>query len=184
MTEEELKSAEAAKQELKDLSVPELIDIIKETRSEAKQRRLREKELADRLEAIEAEKAKSEQEKKLAEGKKDEVIIDLTKQLEDIKSKASQWDEYNKTKRTQLKDLLKDNWMESFETLPLNDLENLASKFSKDATLLDTDNGNNKKKQPGKIEGLKKDLDLAIQRKDLVAQIRIKEMIAEEEKKK
>lgn len=184
MNEIEVKAAEAEKNKLDDLSVPELIDIIKETRSEAKQRRLKERELQEKLEAIESEKTKQEQDKKLAEGKKDEVIIDLTKQLEDVKKKASQWDEYNSVKRGQLKDQLKDNWLESFEIMPLSELEILASKFNKGATLVDSDNGSSKKKQPGKIEGLKKDLETAVLRRDLVAQMQIKQLIAEEEKKK
>jgi hypothetical protein len=185
MTEEEIKAADAAKaKELEKLSVPELIDIIRETRSEAKQRRLKEKELSDRLEATETEKTKSEQDKKLAEGKKDEVITDLTKQLEAVKTKASEWDKYNETKRAQIKEQLKDNWMDSFGLIPLSELEILASKFNKDVKLLDSDNGTGKAKQPGKIEGLKADLKLAIEKKDLVAQMQIKNLISEEEKKK
>lgn len=172
------------KDALSELSTDELIGIIKETRNEAKQRRLKEKELQDRLDSIESEKNKAEQDKKIAEGKKDEVILDLTKQLDEIKKKASQWDEYNTTKRGQLKDQLKDNWLDSFDLLPLSELEILASKFNKGTALADTDNGLNKKKQPGKIEGLKKDLETAIQRKDLIGQMQIKRMIEEEEKKK
>lgn len=185
MSEEELKTqAEAEQSKLKELSIPELIDIIKETRSEAKQRRLKERELEEKLNAIESDKQKQETDKKLAEGKKDEVISDLTKQLEGIKSKADEWDKYNQSKRSQLKENLGDNWLDSFNVIPLSELEVLASKFNKNSALLDTDNGSKIKKQPGKIEGLKKDLEMAIQKKDLVAQMQIKQLIADEEKKK
>lgn len=168
---------------LNDLSPDELVEIIRQTRSEAKQRRLKERELEDKLAGIEIEKSKQDQAKKIAEGKKDEVIQDLTKQLEELKPKATEWDSYNKSKRDTIKDVLKDNWIDSFNLMPLSDLEKLASKFKPGESLLDSDNGSKKKGSLTKIEGLKKDYQLAEQRKDLKAQLAISRLIDEEEKK-
>jgi hypothetical protein len=172
--------------ELKSLDATELVKIIKEVRNEAAQRRIKEKELTDKLTLLESEKEKEETNKKLAEGKKDEVITDLTKQLETYKSKADKFDSYDKVRREQIKSILgEDNWLPSYnESVPLNELEQLANKFNKGIKVLDTDSGSSKSKQPGKIEGLYKDLELAITKNDLKAQIQIRNLIAEERSKK
>lgn len=167
MTDEEKKVADAAKEaadaakkledssksKLKELSTDELIDIIHDTRNEAKQRRLKEKELNERLEAIEAEKSTQEQAKLIAEGKKDEVILDLQQKLkkkdEDFKpfiDKAQKYDDYDSSKRGKLKEVLTNDWLESFNSMPLIELEELASKLNSNVKLLDTDDGKGKKK--------------------------------------
>lgn len=149
MTDEEQKVADAAKIELeaqkKSLegkSADELIEIIRETRNEAKERRLKEKELSDKLSAFESEKDKAAQEKKIAEGKKDEVINELTDKMKIFEAKAKQFDEYDKSKRDLLKkEIGDDNWLGSFDNLSLIDLEKLAIKFNAGVKLIHTDNG-------------------------------------------
>ena len=192
MSDEELKAQEAEKQKqqeaekkaLEGKTATELIEIIRETRSEAKERRLKTKELEDRLKTIEDEKQKQEQDKKLAEGKKDEVIQDLQKKYDEAAKKATQWEDYNKKKREKIKEGMKDNWLDSFELIPLDELEKLASKFEINSSLLDSDNGKGKKLNAGKLEGLKNDLKLAIQKNDVTAQLQIKRLIKEEEEKR
>jgi alanyl-tRNA synthetase len=181
MSENEQKESD---NKLESLDASELVKIIKETRSEAAQRRIKEKELETKLNELTSQKEKEETEKKIAEGKKDEVITDLTRQLASYKSKADQFDSYDKSKREKIKTELAENWIDSFETLPLNDLELLATKFNKGEKVPETDGGSNKKQQPGKLEGLLKDLELARSRNDLKAQIQINNLIAEERKKK
>lgn len=143
---------EGQKNTLEGKSVAELLDIIKTTRNEAKERRLSEKELKDKLTQLEAKLSDDEQAKKIAEGKKDEVIAELQQKLktkdDEYKpyiDKATKYDEYDSSKRTQLKEILKDNWLSSFDNMPLIDLETLASKLSFGVKLPDTDNGKNKK---------------------------------------
>ena len=163
MNDEEKKAAEVAKKKeedssqskLKELSADELIDIIHETRKEAKERRLKEKELSEKLSTLEAKIGEEEQNKKIAEGKKDEVILELQQKLktkdDEYKpfiDKASKYDEYDSSKRTKLKETLKDNWLPSFENMPLIELEELASRLNSGVKLLDTDNGANKKPPP------------------------------------
>jgi hypothetical protein len=154
MNEEEQKAADAAnpKDQLSDLSTEELVKIIKETRSEAKERRLREKELNDKITEFETKFETEAQNKKIAEGKKDEVILELQeklklkdKEFEPLKEKATKFDEYDATKRNKIKSILGDGWLSSFDTMPLVELEELASKLNSNVKLLDTDNGSNKK---------------------------------------
>jgi hypothetical protein len=142
---------EAEKSTLEGKSVGELLDIIKSTRNEAKERRLSEKELKDKLAQLEAKLSDDEQAKKIAEGKKDEVILELQQKLktkdDEYKpfiDKATKYDEYDSSKRNQLKEVLKDKWLPSFDNIPLIDLETLASQLSSGKKLLDTDNGKSK----------------------------------------
>lgn len=199
MSDEEIKKQELDAQQKKDQleaerkslegkSTQQLLDIIFETRSEARDRRLKEQELSKRLEKIESDKTEEEKKKKIEEGKQGEVITELTDKLKKAEEKAKKFDEYDSTKRVKLKEIFGEKWMPSFEkpeVVPLIELEDLASKLTNSGeSLLDSDNGKNKKQQPGKLEGLKKDLQLATERKDIVAQMQIKRLIAAEEKKK
>ena len=179
LEEAKKKEAEASKSKLKELSTDELIDIIHDVRQEAKQRRLKEKELNEKLEAIEAEKSQQEQDKKIAEGKKDEVILELQEKLkkkdEEFKpfvDKAKLHDDYDSSKRNAIKEVLSDNWLASFENMPLAELEQLASKLNSDVKLLDTDTGKNKKKA-GKefftVEELKTLTQAELADKDILA---------------
>ena len=154
MNEEEPKATEVAihKDQLSELSTEELVKIIKETRSEAKERRLREKELSDKILEFESKFETEAQNKKIAEGKKDEVILELQeklkskdKEFEPLKEKATKFDEYDLTKRNKIKEVLGDSWLNSFNTMPLVELEELASKLNSNVKLLDTDNGSGKK---------------------------------------
>ena len=153
MTEEESKPVETEKKDtLSELSTEELVKIIKETRSEAKERRLKEKELNDKILEFESKFETEAQNKKIAEGKKDEVILELQeklkskdKEFEPLKEKATKFDEYDMTKRNKIKEVLGDGWLNSFNTMPLVELEELASKLNSNIKLLDTDNGAGKK---------------------------------------
>lgn len=170
---------------LEDLGKDELIEIVRSTRSEAKNYRLELKEIKSQLAELQTAKEKELTEKKLAEGKKDEVIAELTKQLETLKEKAERYDSYDKNKRARLKEELgEENWLNSFEVIPLEELELLASKFKATRELPDTDSSKQAKKQPGKLEALYKDLELAKKKNDIVAQIQITRLIDEEKKKK
>lgn len=166
------------KDSLSELSTDELVSIIKETRNEAKQRRLENKELSDKIASFESKLAEEETQKKLAEGKKDEVIMELTeklknkeKEFEPFIEKAKKYDEYDKAKRDSLKEVLKDNWMESFNTMPLMDVEKIASKLTHNVKLPDADNGTNKSnptKEIFSLEELKKLTPEQLRDKDIL----------------
>lgn len=191
MTEDEQKAADVAKKNVdNDLTTatPErLREIVLETRSEAKQRRLKEQELSEELETLRAEKAKQEQDKKLAEGKDKEVIVDLTKQVDDWRTKylqiKTEYEIYETSENDQIKKIMGESWTDSLLKLSLAERKKLASKFTPGESLLDSDNGSKKKGSLTKIEGLKKDYQLAEQRKDLKAQLAISRLIDEEEKR-
>lgn len=149
---EQEKQPDAEKNALEGKSASELIDIIRETRTEAKDRRLKAKELEEKLSAIEAERQKQEQDKKIEQGKLSEVVEELKnklaekdKEFEPVKQKAEKYDEYDKSKRETLKGTLGNKWLNSFETMPLLDLETLASHLTSSVKLPDSDNGKNKK---------------------------------------
>lgn len=104
------------------------------------------------IEKFRKEKEDAETQKKIAEGKKDEVILELTeklknkdKEFEPFVEKAKRYDEYDSSKRSKIKDALKDNWLTSFENMPLSELEELASKLTGNVKLADVDNGKGKK---------------------------------------
>lgn len=159
---------EMQKDALEAKSAEELISIIKETRSEAAERRVKNKELESKIEELQTSIDNVTQKEKLADGKKDEVIQDLTNKLNEAQSKVkdyestvNKWNEYETTKREAFKKTLGENWLDSFESLPLTDLEKLSSKFQGKA-LLETDNGQGKKPPVNQqLEGLKKDLEVA-----------------------
>jgi len=191
MTDEEKKAEELAKEtkriafekqqdELKALSTDRLIDIVNETRGEARDYRLELKEIKNTIESLRGDKEKEEQEKKIAEGKKDEVIIELTEKLASVTVKAKEWEDYNTQKREVIKKTIGDNWLESFVNMALNDLETLANKFNGAKSAIDTDTITNTKTSSAKVEGLRKDLALAMEKGDVVAQIQIKRMIEQE----
>ena len=186
MSDEKVVLEESKKEsKLEELGKDELIEIVRSTRGEAKNYRLELKDIKTQLAELQTAKEKEITDKKLAEGKKDEVITELTGQLASLKDKAERYDSYDKNKRNALKEQLgEDNWLKSFDTIPLEELETLASKFTNTKDLPDTDSAKQVKKQPGKLEALYKDLELAKTKKDTVAIIQITRMIEEEKKRK
>lgn len=176
---DEAKAVEAEKSTLEGKSADELIEIIRETRKEAKDRRLKVTELSDKLSGLEAKINEEEQNKKIAEGKKDEVILELQQKLklkdDEYKpfiEKATKYDEYDSSKRGKLKEALSDGWLSSFETMPLIELEELASRFNAGVKLLDSDNGANKKPAPKEyftMEELKKLTQKELADKEILA---------------
>ena len=166
---------------LDKLDPTELVSIIKDTRSEAKKYRLELKAIKDQLSGFESAKEQAEQDKKIAEGKKDEVIQELSGKLSSTQKKAEEWDNYQASKREALKGKIGDNWLESFVNLPLIDLEKLADKFNGSTTLVDTDNGQGKKlgQREAILKGLENDLALARKNGKLVDELLIQEKIKE-----
>lgn len=140
--EPEVQTNDDKKSQLDTLDKTELIEIIKSTRSEAKNYRLTKKELEEKLAQIEKDKSEEIQKKKIEDGKKDEVIAELNKKLSELEPVANEYKQYQSSKKEALKERLGDKWLDSFNNLPIGDLEILAEKFSIPIKLSDTADGN------------------------------------------
>ncbi len=116
--------------ELEKIGKDELIDIIRSTRSEAKKYRLELKKLKDEIIQFNSEKEKKEQQKKIEEGKKDEVIAELQKQIDSLKPEADEFKNYKSAKKELLKQKAGDKWLDSMGGLPIADLEILVEKLA------------------------------------------------------
>jgi len=108
--------------------------VLKELLSERKARQELKKEL-DELKA----KQQKEQDDKLKEDgklkelleKKEQELLTIKSELDQAKSKANEWDGYQSAKRKSLIDKIPEaDRLESFNLLPLSDLEKLTEKFS------------------------------------------------------
>lgn len=138
MTGEEKKAAEAAAEKegltLNELSPSELIEIIRQTRSEAKEKRLLNKELSDKLAKIDQDKALEEQKKLADEGKFKELLTAKEKEIETLnqtlKPKADEYDKFRQDEIEQIKKVLGDKWDDDFEKLSLPALRKMAVTLS------------------------------------------------------
>lgn len=136
--------------------VEELITIIKETRSEAKQRRLAEKSLAEKIESLQKEIDEAKEAKMKEEGNKDGLIKTLEEKLnsrnsefEKAKSKAEQFEQYETAKRKAIKKQFGEKWKESFSKFTLDELEELAEDIIKESKV-PTDSSNSFYRKNGK----------------------------------
>lgn len=121
--------------------------VLKELLAERRARQ----ELKRELDAIKAERQKEQDEKLKEEGKlqellakKEQEIASLKSELEGHKTKSMEWDNYQTLKRKTLLDKIpEEDRLESFNILPLSDLEKLVEKFSTKPPI-DIDSGNGK----------------------------------------
>ena len=118
-------------EKLKSLSEEEKVKEILNLRQESKERRLKEKELSERLSEFEKKQAEEIEKDKKAKGKHEEIIDELKKELASLKPLAEKYTEYNTVKKATIKKSLEDKsvWMDSFDKLDLQELEALAEKF-------------------------------------------------------
>jgi hypothetical protein len=132
-------------EKLTSLSDEEKVNEILALRSEAKERRLKEKEISEKLSEFEKKQADEIEKDKKAKGKYDEIITDLKKKLEEFEPLANKYKEYDETKRQKIKESLteKELWIESFAKLDLSELEALDEKFSKTPKKVPTDDSKN-----------------------------------------
>ena len=130
------------KSKLLNLEKDELYKIIQETRSEAKERRLKEKELTEKLSEFEKKQEEANQKDLKSKGKHEEIIAELNKKLSELEPAAKEHREYVDKRKETLKLSLEEKgiWIESFTTLNLSALEELDNK-SKPKT--PTDSGKN-----------------------------------------
>lgn len=103
------------------------------TRVEAKERRLKIKELEEKLSVFEAEKEAERLKEMKAKGKYEELISELQKKLNEYEPLAVKFIDYEKNKKEAIKKSLEDKelWTESFNKLDLAELEALTEKLIK-----------------------------------------------------
>lgn len=113
------------------LSPEEYIQMIRETRAEAKEKRLKLKEATEKLSAYEKAEADAKEKDLKQKGKYDEIISAKDKLISEYEPKVKEFEEYiNKKKQAVKKDLETAGvWTESLNKLPLTELEAIAEKF-------------------------------------------------------
>jgi hypothetical protein len=126
--------------------------------------RKKRQELEKQLKAISDEKKKQEEAKLLEEGKLKEVLTAKEKELEDYKKSveqdlalASEFKDFQSKRRDSLKQKFGDKWVDSFNNIPLSDLETLADKFVPANPELNRDKGTGGSGEPGLTEDEKKE---------------------------
>ena len=139
MSDKEKTAEELAKEKegltLNELSPSELIEIIRQTRSEAKEKRLLNKELSERIAEIDKAKALEEQKKLEEEGKFKELLTAKEQEIENLnktlKPKAEEYDKFRQDEIEQVKKILGDKWDDEFSNLSLPALRKMAVTLSK-----------------------------------------------------
>lgn len=128
----ENKPNESVEQDSKllELKPEELVGIIKDLRKENGEKRVKFKEIEEKLTSFEKAQLEAEEKKKLEEGKKDEIIESYKKKLAELEPKANQFDSFLTSKRESAKEKLGDKWKESYGNLPIADLESLVETLS------------------------------------------------------
>lgn len=128
--------------------------VLKELLAERKLRQ----DLQKTVETLKAAQQKEQDEKLKEDGKlkelleiKEKELLAVKNELEQAKSKAGEWDNYQSSKRKLLIDKIPEaDRLQSFNSMPLEDLEKLSEKFApKDP--INTDTGNGKSPKVGEL---------------------------------
>jgi len=132
---------------LKEKSAEDLIKIINDVSSEAKDRRMEKKGIEDELIKLKAEQKAKEEAKLIDDGKLQELIdakttelSDMVTQLSDLKIKADEFSDFKASKIEAAKAKLGDKWQEGYAKLSLLELDNLVNTMS-EKSVITGDNG-------------------------------------------
>ncbi len=128
------KADELAKAELNKKSVEELAELLSSTRSEAKTRRLKERELEEEIAKMKTAQQVAEDAKLLEDGKIQELLdakmAELTNtqtELEQTKTVAEELTNFKAAKVEDAKKKMGSRWDDSYAVLPLTALDKLAN---------------------------------------------------------
>lgn len=128
------KKFEDLKKSLEGKSASELIELVLDARSEAKERRLKERELSERLVKIDSDKVSEEQKKMADEGKFKELLAAKEKEIETLnqtlKPKADEYDKFRQEEIEVIKKVLGDKWDDEYSNLSLPALRKMAVTLS------------------------------------------------------
>ena len=126
------KEAEERATELKTKSVEELAELLTSTKSEARTRRLKERELEEEIAKMKAEQKKIDEDKLIADGKLKELldskIVELTDtqtKLTSAETRAEESANFKAAKVEEYKTLMGSKWDDSYAKLPLISLDKL-----------------------------------------------------------
>ena len=135
---------------LKDLSTDELVDIIRQTRKEAKDHRLKARDLADKLEQTDSEKRKGLEDKMKADGEIQKLLEQRDKELESMKPKAEAFEHLRMAEIEDAKRILGDDWDEEYSNLSITALRRTIQLLEERRAVAGADNG--KIPEPPKVQ--------------------------------
>ena len=139
---------------------------IKELRKENAEKRVTLKQVQDKLKEL--EDAKAEAERKAAEeaGNYKDLYEKEKAKIEPLEKKAKEFDEFDKSKREAYKTQLGDKWVDSFNTIPLAELDTLATKLTDSKVEVNNSNHADKDKRDKNIPMTTEDKLKLIYKKD------------------
>ena len=134
---------------LDNLESEEYKSIIKSLRSEAASNRIKAKELETKLNEIKAKEDKLKEDDLKKKGEYEKLLEQKESELNELKSKATAYDEYYNSQVNSVKEKLGEDWMDEYSKLSLNALHKLGEKFGKSTTVkIDVDDPNKQAKAP------------------------------------
>lgn len=114
-----------AQKELKEKNVDDLVNIINDTRTEARDRRLKERELEAELEKIKAETKEKTDAKLLEDGKLQELIDSQKKELAAKTVQADEMRQFKDSRIAHYKTKHGDKWLDEYSNLSLTAMDAL-----------------------------------------------------------
>jgi DNA repair exonuclease SbcCD ATPase subunit len=144
--------AETEKAKLLEQSKEDIYSELQKTRSEAKERRLKEKELSEKLLEYEKKEALEKEKELKAKGKFEDILTEYKTKLEKVEPLANEYMEYLTAKKEVIKKSLEEKglWVESFNGLKLSELEGIDNKFKENSSKVSTDSSNSFVNKNGK----------------------------------
>ena len=149
---------------LDGLDSKELISMIKDLRSEAASNRIKAKELETKLDGIKAKEDKAKEDELKKKGEYEKLLEQKESELNELKSKASAYDEYYNSQVNSIKESMGENWVDDFNKLSLPALQKLSDSFGKKTTVkIDVDDPNKQSKTPITLELTAEDKQRALE---------------------
>lgn len=139
------KLPEKESDDLEKADLKDLIKMIKEQRAENAERRVENKKLKEKLEGIDKDKEKEKKKLLEEQGEFKKLYEDTLAKLNDYEPVVNEYKEYQNKKREQYKKDFGDKWIDSFNSVPLSELEVLHGKFTD--TKPETSSSNHKPEQ-------------------------------------
>lgn len=139
------KLPEKKDEDLEKAEVKDLVKMLKEMRAENAERRIANKKLEDKLKELDKQKEKDKQEALKEQGKYKELYEAELKKSSEYEPVVNEYKEYQNKKREQYKKDFGDKWIDSFNSVPLSELEVLHGKFTD--TKPETSSSNHKPEQ-------------------------------------
>ena len=134
---------EAERKSLEGKSTQELLNMIFETRGEARDRRLETKKLQEEIEKFKSKQTKEEEDKMKQQGELQKLLELKEQELASLKPKADEFERLRTSEIEEAKKTLGDKWDEEYSNLSLVALRKMVSVLSAKAADPNLDNGKN-----------------------------------------